>query len=155
MTNLFSFCEETKTRFSDRRGYLEVLYESPSCVLKRSFSYKNVFRGMHWQAPPHAQTKIIRVVSGRIADFVIPMLAPDRVIHHAIISPEDGWVRIDDNCAHGLFALEDTVFEYFCDGPYAEESEIGLNIVAHIKAVLGVDDVLLSDKDMAATPFPG
>ena len=148
--NFFPRIEEAAFRREDGRGYLEVLYESPTAVLKRSFTRKGAFRGMHWQDETAPQVKIFRIVSGAIADFVVPMDDPEKPIHHSIVRPEDGWIRIDANLAHGLYALEDAVFEYFCDGGYDEASETAFAITDHIKAVLGVDEVILSPKDQAA-----
>lgn len=150
MSDHFPRIERDARRREDARGYLEVLYESGSAVLKRSFTRKHAFRGMHWQADPAPQVKIFRIVSGAIVDFVVPMDNPARPIHHARITPDDGWVRIDANYAHGLFALEDSVFEYFCDGGYDEAAEVAFSITDHIKEVLGVDEVILSAKDQAA-----
>lgn len=153
MTDLFPRVERAATRREDARGYLEVLYESDQAVLKRSFSRKSAFRGMHWQADPSPQVKLFRIVSGAIVDFVIPMDDPERPIHHDRITPADGWVRIDARFAHGFYALEDSLFEYFCDGGYDPAAEQAFNIADHIRAALGVDEVILSDKDRAAPPL--
>lgn len=83
----------------DDRGHLDVLYEQGEVVLKRSFSRVGVFRGMHWQRPPHAQIKLIRVVSGRILDFVLdPSESPAR-LHRRELAPADGWIQIDAHLA--------------------------------------------------------
>lgn len=153
MSMPFPRIERNTTRREDARGYLEVLYESENAVFKRSFTRKNGFRGMHWQAGSASQVKIFRIVSGAIADFVVPMDDPARPIFHDTITPEDGWIQIDANYAHGLFALEDSIFEYFCDGGYDEGAEIGFSIADHIKQVLGVDEIILSAKDQAAPPL--
>lgn len=145
------------SRRVDGRGYLEVLYESGDVVFKRSFSRAGVFRGMHWQRPPRLQTKLIRVVSGRILDFVMePKRVAPRLLHREV-TPADGWIRIGSEWAHGLYSLEDTVFEYFCHGAYDEASEECFSIAGHLRAVLGLDP-FLSPKDAAAhevEPVPG
>lgn len=141
--------DRTASRRTDDRGYLEVLYESGEVVFKRSFSRAGVFRGMHWQRPPKLQTKIIRVVSGRILDFVMePKYVSPRIFHREV-TPADGWIRIGSEWAHGLYALEDTVFEYLCHGAYDEASEECFSIAAHLRNVLGLAPVL-SAKDSAA-----
>jgi len=153
MSMIFPRIEQGNARREDARGYLEVLYESDQAVLKRSFTRKNAFRGLHWQDETAPQVKIFRVVYGEIADFIVPMDDPARPIHHQRITPADGWVRIDANQGHGLFALEDSLFEYFCDGRYAPEAEQAFSITDHIKDVLGVDEVILSPRDAAAPPL--
>ncbi|HEY0625314.1 MAG TPA: dTDP-4-dehydrorhamnose 3,5-epimerase family protein [Allosphingosinicella sp.] len=149
----FPRIEGTALRREDDRGYLEILYESPTAVLKRSFTRKGCFRGLHWQDETAPQVKIFRIVSGAIADFAVPMDDPAKPIHYSIVRPEDGWIRVDANLAHGLYAIEDAIFEYFCDGGYDEASEKAFSITDHIKKVLGVDEVILSPKDQAAAPL--
>lgn|GEM_PF-1283155 len=145
--------DQTTRRREDNRGWLEVLYESEAMVLKRSFSKKGVFRGLHVQMAPSAQTKVIRVVSGAIVDVVVDVNDPAPELQTATLTPEDGWVRIDAQYAHGFYALEDTMFEYACDGGYDEASEKAWSIADRLPALLGVESVILSDKDRAAPPL--
>lgn len=140
-------------RREDNRGWLEVLYESETMVLKRSFSRKGVFRGLHVQMAPSAQTKVIRVVSGAIVDVVVDVEDPALELKTATLRPADGWVKIEARFAHGFYALEDTIFEYACDGGYDEASEKAWSIADRLPALLGVDTVILSDKDRAAPPL--
>lgn len=147
--------DQTPRRREDGRGWLEVLYESDSMVLKRSFSKAGVFRGLHVQRAPSEQTKVIRVVSGAIVDVVVSMNDPARRLHTTRLTPEDGWVRIGAEYAHGFYALQDTVFEYVCDGGYDEASEQAFSIADRLPALLGVETVILSDKDRAAPPLGG
>lgn len=146
--------DQTTHRREDNRGWLEVLYESDAMVLKRSFSRKGVFRGLHVQRAPSAQTKVIRVVSGSIVDVLVSMKDPSRELKTATLTPADGWVRIGADYAHGFYALQDTVFEYVCDGGYDEASEEAYSIADRLPALLGVETVILSDKDRAAPPLP-
>ena len=140
-------------RREDSRGWLAVIYESGQVVLKRSFSRKGVFRGLHAQIAPSPQVKIIRVVSGRIIDFVVSLDDPERRIHHRELGPEDGWVMIDSAYAHGFYALEDCIFEYVCDGRYDVSSERAFSIIGYLARVMGITGVILSDKDRAAPPL--
>jgi dTDP-4-dehydrorhamnose 3,5-epimerase len=150
VSDLFPRIEQGALRLADDRGHIDILYESNACVLKRTLSKKGVFRGLHWQADPSPQIKIFRVVSGRIADVVVAMDDPARTPHVEDIAPEDGWVRVDARFAHGFYAYEDSVFEYFCDGGYDESAELGFNIAARLPALLGIADIQLSPKDAAA-----
>jgi dTDP-4-dehydrorhamnose 3,5-epimerase len=150
VSDLFPRIEQDALRIADDRGHIDILYESGACVLKRSFSKAGVFRGLHWQAESSPQVKIFRVVTGRIADVIVAMDDPARTPHVAEIVPEDGWVRIDARFAHGFYAYEDSVFEYFCDGGYDESAELGFNIAARLPALVGVTTVQLSPKDAAA-----
>lgn len=145
--------DQTTRRREDERGWLEVLHESDGMVLKRSFSKAGVFRGLHVQRAPSEQTKVIRVVSGAIVDVVVSMNDPAREPHIKRLVPEDGWIRIGAEFAHGFYALQDTVFEYVCDGGYDEASEQAFSIADRLPTLLGVDTVILSDKDRAAPPL--
>jgi dTDP-4-dehydrorhamnose 3,5-epimerase len=140
-------------RQQDDRGYLDVLFEQGEVVLKRSFSRAGVFRGMHWQRPPHAQTKLIRVASGLILDFVVdPSEVPPR-LQRRELGPADGWIQIDAHLAHGFYAVEDTEFEYLCLGAYNEGAESSFSIVDFLQSKLGLTQLSLSAKDTAATPL--
>ena len=145
--------DQTTHRREDNRGWLEVLYESDSMVLKRSFSRKGVFRGLHVQMAPSAQTKVIRVVSGVIVDVVVDVSDPALELKTTTLTPADGWVRIGAQYAHGFYALEDSLFEYACDGGYDEASEQAWSIADRLPEMLGVETVILSDKDRAAPPL--
>ncbi len=148
----FRCLDAEASRRVDDRGHLDVLFEEGEVVLKRSFSRAGVFRGMHWQRPPRAQTKIIRVVSGRILDFVMDPLQAEPRLHRREIGPDDGWVLIGAEWAHGFYALEDTVFEYLCLGAYDESAEGCFSIAGLLRDALGLEP-LLSPKDRAAAPI--
>lgn len=145
--------DQTTHRREDDRGWLEVLYESDTVVLKRSFSRAGVFRGLHVQQGASTQVKMIRVVSGLIVDVVVSMNDPARELKTATLTSGDGWVRIGAEYAHGFYAVQDTVFEYVCDGGYDEASEAAYSIADRLPALLGVETVILSDKDRAAPPL--
>lgn len=151
--NPFVRLDQTASRREDNRGWLEVLYESDTVVLKRSFSKAGVFRGLHVQQAPAQQVKVIRVVSGTIVDVVVSLDDPALELVTATLTPEDGWVQIGAEFAHGFYALEDTVFEYVCDGGYDEASEKAFSIMDRLRTLLGVDDFILSEKDEVAPPL--
>ena len=144
---------QTAIRFADVRGHLDVLYEHGDVVLKRSFSHAGVFRGMHWQRPPHAQSKLIRLVSGRILDFVVDPQSETRQLFHRELGPDDGWVLVPANLAHGFYAQQDTVFEYLCHGAYAESSEHSYSILHHLARYHGIETATVSAKDAASSPL--
>lgn len=137
--------------FADTRGRVQVLYEAGGVVLKRSSSSQGVFRGLHRQAAPALQEKIIRVMSGKILDFVTDPDDPDGVIWYREISPDSDWIYIGSHLAHGFYALEDAEFEYFCDGRYDEAREETFFVADAIGEALGLRNMQLSKKDMAGT----
>ena len=149
----FKVLDAAALRLQDSRGHLDVLYEQGEVVLKRSFSRAGVFRGMHWQRPPHAQTKLIRVAYGRILDFVVDPSEASPRLHRRELGPADGWVQIDPQLAHGFYAMEDTEFEYLCIGAYNEASELSFSIINFLQNTLGLTQLTLSAKDTGAVPL--
>ena len=150
---LFSKLTHDAVTFSDFRGSVSVLYESVTAVLKRSSSKKGVFRGLHRQTSPAEQIKIIRIISGKIIDFVSDPGEAGEIIWYTELSPKDDWVKIDSRLAHGFYAVEDVVFEYFCDGKYDESSEQSYRVDGIISEALGLHPIFLSDKDLKGKPF--
>ncbi|MBX9881068.1 MAG: dTDP-4-dehydrorhamnose 3,5-epimerase [Sphingomonas sp.] len=153
LDDAFPLLEASAPRFEDTRGWLQVLHESGDLVLKRSFSRAGVFRGLHAQLAPAPQTKIIRVVSGRIVDVLASLDDPQRSIVHRTITAADGWVRIAAHFAHGFYACDDTVFEYICQGRYDPGAEQAFSVTAWLRDVMGIVDPILSDKDRLAPPL--
>lgn len=148
--NHFPILQDNAAKREDNRGWLQVLYESDAMVLKRSFSKAGVFRGLHIQMAPSPQVKLIRVVSGQIIDFVVDMTSAERAIHRKVLGPDEDWVKIDAQYAHGFYAVEDTVFEYVCDGGYDEPNEQAFSITNYLESELGLETLILSDKDRAS-----
>jgi dTDP-4-dehydrorhamnose 3,5-epimerase len=151
--DLFANLNKGATTFSDGRGSINILYESDTAVLKRSSSKKGVFRGLHRQIAPSEQIKIIRVISGKIIDFVADPEEPGEIIWYTELSPEDDWIQIDGHLAHGFYAVEDVVFEYFCDGVYDELLEQSYRVDGIVSEALGLQPIYLSDKDVKGKPF--
>ena len=139
---------EARINFSDIRGHMDILHENSKVSLKRSFSKKNVFRGMHWQKFPFFQTKIIRVLDGSVIDFIVDMNAAEKKIIFKELNPESDWHIIESNFAHGFYALEDTHFEYFCVGEYSEDNELSFSILDFLSKELDINNPILSMKDL-------
>ena len=151
--NLFAKLLQESVTFSDDRGAVSILYESEATVLKRSSSKKGVFRGLHRQIAPSEQIKLIRVITGKIIDFVADPDDEGEVIWYTELDSEDDWIRIDSHLAHGFYALEDVVFEYFCDGKYDESLEQSYRVDEIVSKILGIQPIYLSDKDLSGRPF--
>lgn len=137
----------------DDRGRIQILYENDHMVLKRSSSTVGVFRGLHRQAVPYLQDKIIRVLSGKIIDFVTNPDDASDPIHYSVITPADDWVHIASHLAHGFYALEDVVFEYFCDGGYNEAAEESYFVAPAVTRAFDLETIHVSDKDQNGIPM--
>lgn len=114
-----------------------------------------VLRGLHFQKPPHAQSKLVRVVKGAVLDVAVDVRrgSPTFGQHVAVeLSAENHrQFFIPRGFAHGFVVLTDeVVFQYKCDNFYAPHYE---GAIAWDDPDLGIDwrvpseDVLLSDKD--------
>ena len=96
-----------------------------------SFSSKGVVRGLHWQAAPHTQAKLVRVVRGSVWDVAVDIRkgSPTYGRHVAVTLSAENHRQffIPRGFAHGFIVLEDdTLFSYKCDRLYCRESDSGM-----------------------------
>ena len=151
--------------FGDSRGYFFESYSRREFEAKvgpvefvqdnESKSCYGVVRGLHFQKPPHAQAKLVRVVKGKVLDVAVDLRkdSPTYGRHVSVELSEDNHrqVFIPKGFAHGFSVLsEEAVFQYKCDDYYAPETECAiawndpeLNIDWRSPAV----QVILSEKD--------
>ena len=139
----------SKKEFESRIGPVEFVQdnESKSCY--------GVVRGLHFQKPPHAQAKLVRVVKGKVLDVAVDLRkdSPTYGKHVTVELSADNHrqVFIPKGFAHGFSVLsEEAVFQYKCDDYYAPETEGAvawndpeLNIDWRVPA----DMMILSEKD--------
>jgi len=97
----------------------------------QSTSKKGVLRGLHFQRPPHAQAKLVRVGQGRVLDVAVDLrLASPTYGQHQLVelsAARGNLLYVPAGFAHGFLALEeDTVFLYKCSDYYAPAAEGGL-----------------------------
>lgn len=139
-----------KRRFEEQTGISVDFVQD-----NESRSTYGVVRGLHFQKPPHAQAKLVRVISGRVLDVAVDLRegSPTYGRHVAVeLSGENHrQVFIPKGFAHGFSVLsEEAVFQYKCDGYYAPEAE---GAVAWDDPDLAIDwripadDIKLSEKD--------
>ena len=98
---------------------------------RESFSSKGVIRGLHWQASPHAQAKLVRVIQGAVWDVVVDIRKGSQTFgkHMAVtLSAENRrQLFIPRGFAHGFLVLSHTAeFSYKCDDFYHPGDEGGL-----------------------------
>lgn len=149
--------------FADSRGYF---FESYSNKLlnqlglenefkqdNQSLSQKGTVRGLHFQADPFAQGKLVRVVQGAVKDVAVDIRkgSPTYGRHFEILLTGENktmfWVP--PGFAHGFSVLEDnTIFLYKCTNLYDKASEGGLLWNdPELNINWGVDEAIVSDKD--------
>lgn len=127
--------------FKDERGYffesfrISVLEERGIHLRfvqdNESMSNQGVLRGLHMQAPPKAQAKLLRVVQGSIYDVAVDLRKSSPTYgqyYGATLSGENKHMLfIPEGFGHGFCCLEDqTIVQYKCSEYYAPEHEIGL-----------------------------
>ncbi len=125
----------------------------------QSLSHKNVVRGLHFQNPPHAQGKLVRVIKGAALDVAVDIRLSSETYGQYFsieLSEENGWMFwIPPGFAHGFKSLEiDTIFSYKCTNYYAPESEgtIRWNDTT-LNINWGSSDCLVSEKDINGQEF--
>jgi len=126
--------------YNDERGYFmesykQSIFEENTGVTfvqdNESLSQKNVIRGLHFQVPPFAQAKLIRVIKGSILDVVVDLRKDSKTFgkhyKHKLTSENKHQLFIPEGFAHGFLSLEDdTVILYKCSAYYHKESEDAL-----------------------------
>lgn len=106
-------------------------YKINFCQDNESKSSYGVLRGMHYQLPPHAQTKLVRVIQGRVLDVAVDIRkgSPTFGKHVAVeLNAENKrQLLVPRGFAHGFVVLEDnTVFAYKVDSYYSPECDRGI-----------------------------
>lgn len=151
--------------FGDARGYFFESYNQQEFDEKigpvrfvqdnESFSSYGVLRGLHFQKPPFAQSKLVRVISGRVLDIAVDIRrgSPTYGQHVAVeLSGENHrQFFIPRGFAHGFVVLSETaLFQYKCDNFYAPQSEGAITWNDPALAIdwrIPADRILLSEKD--------
>lgn len=151
--------------FEDERGYFFESFnqkEFQEKVCKTTFIQDNeskssygVIRGLHFQKPPFAQSKLVRVVKGSVLDVAVDIRkgSPTFGQHVAVELTEDNHRQffIPRGFAHGCSVLsKEVIFQYKCDNFYAPQSEGAIawdDPDLGIDWQISIDEILLSEKD--------
>ena len=130
-------------------------YQINFCQDNESKSSKGVLRGLHYQLPPHAQTKLVRVIYGRVLDVAVDIRKNSPTFGKYVAVELSGenkkQLLIPRGFAHGFVVLEDdTVFAYKVDNYYSPECDRGIAFDdknLNIDWILNHDELNLSSKD--------
>lgn len=154
--------------FKDDRGYFFESFNAQKVadVIQcnfvqdnESFSQKNVLRGLHFQVPPFAQDKLVRVIKGSVLDVAVDMRisSPTYGQYYSIVLSGENKKQlfIPAGFAHGFVTLEDdTIFSYKCSNYYEKSAEgtilwndLSLNIAWNC------EQPILSEKDLIGEDF--
>lgn len=154
--------------YKDERGYfmesynhkkVEILIKDQFVQDNESASRKNVLRGLHFQLPPHAQAKLIRVIKGSILDVAVDLRKGSSTygkhFKHVLSGENKKQVYIPVGFAHGFLSLEDdTILSYKCSDYYNANTEASILWNDPDLAIdWGIDNPILAEKDRLAQNF--
>jgi dTDP-4-dehydrorhamnose 3,5-epimerase len=160
---------ETK-KFSDERGYFFESFhqEKFEAYIARKVSFlqeneslskKNVVRGLHFQKPPFAQGKLVRVPYGKVLDIAVD-IRKNSTTYGAVfqieLSQDNGkQLWIPEGFAHGFASLEEnSLLSYKCTNYYNKESEDALQWNDKALSIdWGIINPIVSEKDSIAQSF--
>jgi len=150
----------------DARGYFVETYRQDKleeflgfkvnfCQDNESKSSKGVLRGLHYQLPPYAQSKLVRVIQGSVLDVAVDIRKGSPTFGQYVAVELSGENKkqmfIPRGFAHGFVVLEDdTVFAYKVDNYYSPECDRGIAFddeVFNIDWILNSEELNLSAKD--------
>jgi len=151
--------------YKDDRGYFFESYNEQTFhkegVTNRflqdnqSFSKYGVIRGLHYQLDPHPQTKLVRVLQGKILDIAVDIRQGSptfgKYVSVELSADNKRQLLVPRGFAHGFSVLSDTAeVSYKCDGLYDKASEGGIRFddpQLNIDWRLPLDKAIVSSKD--------
>jgi len=151
----------TIKKYQDNRGSLSEVFLMNTNLPEFNINYvqenesvskKGVFRGMHFQKGKYSQSKLIRVVKGKVTDFICDLRKSSKYFKKIIIvdlNPSK-ILFVPKGFAHGFLSLtENTILNYKCDNFYNPKYESGFNLFnSDIDINLNFNSsLLMSDKD--------
>lgn len=159
-------------RFEDARGYFSETYNQAELAQhgidtvfvqdNQSLSREEgTVRGLHFQAPPFAQTKLVRVLAGAILDVAVDIRVGSPTYGHHVSCElsEDkaNQLLIPEGFAHGFCTLKpDTQVFYKVSQPYSREHDQGLlwnDPILSIDWPVLPSNAIVSEKDLAQVPL--
>ncbi len=157
--------------FTDQRGYFYETYNARAwqeacggAVFvqdNESFSKKGTLRGLHFQKPPFAQAKLVRVLDGVVWDVAVDLRRSSPTFGQwfgvELSAENKKQFFIPRGFAHGFAVLSETArFAYKCDNLYHKEAEGAISFADPELAIdwkINPAQAILSDKDLKNPPF--
>ena len=160
--------------FKDERGFFYESYNKNNLDIDIDFvqdneskSYKGVIRGLHFQAPPFEQSKLVRCISGNILDVAVDLRTSSKTYGKffsiELSSENNKQLFIPKGFAHGFQVLSETaIVNYKVDNFYNPKSDSGLiwndkdlsiNWSIDVKPILSVKDLKLMSFRELKSPF--
>lgn len=158
--------------FEDQRGYFfesfnqerfnDLIGQEINFVQdNESASTKGVLRGLHYQIGEYAQSKLVRVIEGKVLDIAVDLRDGSKTFGQQFSIELSGTNKkqlfIPKGFAHGFIVLSDTaIFSYKCDNYYNKASEGGIiynDKTLNIDWQLPESEFTISDKDLELPTF--
>jgi dTDP-4-dehydrorhamnose 3,5-epimerase len=152
-------------KHADERGYFSETFNKKNITEFENLEFvqdnqslskeKYTFRGLHFQTPPFAQDKLVRVLKGAILDIVLDLRKESKTYgKHATIEITDTSFKqifIPKNLAHGFLTMRDnTEVFYKVTNYYSKQHEFGIDVFdkdLNISLPVGKEKIFLSKKD--------
>lgn len=151
--------------FEDSRGYFFEAYNEQTCLAaginhrfvqdNQSSSTYGVIRGLHFQSDPHAQTKLVRALAGRILDVAVDIRKGSptygKVFSIELSAENKKQLLIPKGFAHGFSVLSEKAEVFYkCDAFYNKASDGGIHYADPSLAIdwqVPADKAIVSEKD--------
>lgn len=142
-----------QAEFEQNIGKINFIQDNESC------SSKGVLRGLHYQLAPYSQSKLVRVITGRVLDVAVDLRVGSftfgKYVSVELSAENKRQFFIPQGFAHGFHVLsEEAVFTYKVDNPYMPSHERGLRFddpaIGVDWGITDMDAVNLSEKDTKA-----
>lgn len=158
-------------RFDDHRGFFMESYSRDKfrefgihddfVQDNHSRSHRGVLRGMHFQYPPKATSKMVRCLKGRIYDVAVDMRRDSPTFKKwfgiELCADSPTMFYVPAGCAHGFYSLEDSEMTYKCSEHYSKEHDAAFrydDAEIGIKWPINQDgELIISDRDRAHPDF--
>jgi dTDP-4-dehydrorhamnose 3,5-epimerase len=160
--------------FEDNRGTFAPLPlkfgEGKLSVLRKNWVQSNIsvnpkkftFRGLHFQVSEFAQSKLVKVITGEIIDFIVDIRpnSPNYLKTYEFVVKPNNELFVPKGFAHGFITTEDnTVVQYLVDNDYSPSNEgsifwVDFEIVKQtVERVIGDNELIISTKDLVTKNF--
>ncbi|WP_455637868.1 dTDP-4-dehydrorhamnose 3,5-epimerase [Parabacteroides sp.] len=142
-----------QAEFEQHIGKIQFVQDNESC------SSEGVLRGLHYQLAPYSQSKLVRVITGRVLDVAVDLRAGSptfgKYVSVELSAENKRQFFIPQGFAHGFHVLsEEAVFTYKVDNPYMPSHERGLRFddpaIGINWQIADINTVNLSEKDTKA-----
>lgn len=126
-----------------------------------SVSVRNVIRGLHFQKPPHAQSKLVRVVQGEVYDVIVDLRTESETFGQwfaeTLSAGNRKMLYVPTGFAHGFCVTSDTAeFAYKCGALFNKDTESGIRYDdpdLSIDWPIDIKEAIVSEKDLALKSF--